>query len=348
MIEIAKHIIHKDKPVSASLVQLNNLGSNLTLFVIDDNQKLVGTLTDGDIRRGLIKQLSVDHIVDEFMNTKFTYLKRGAFTVDEVQSIKKRKLELVPIVDDGHRIVKIVNLRDTITILPLDVVIMAGGEGRRLRPFTEKVPKPLLKIGDKPIIEHNIDRLIKFGVDDFWICLRYLGEQIESYFGNGSAKNINVNYVWERDALGTIGAITKVDAFKHEHVLVTNSDLLTDVDYEDFYLDFIKNDADISIVTIPYRVGIPYAVLETRNGHVISFSEKPTYTYYSNGGIYLMKRSLIDLIPKNAFFNATDLIEKLISDGRKVVSYPLTSYWLDIGRVEDFEKAKLDIVHLKL
>jgi NDP-sugar pyrophosphorylase family protein len=224
---------------------------------------------------------------------------------------------------------------------------MAGGEGKRLRPHTENVPKPLLKIGAKPIIEHNVDRLIKFGVDDFWICVRYLGKQIEDYFGDGSSKNISIDYVWEDEPLGTIGAVSKIDSFKHEHILVTNSDLLTDLDYEDFYFDFIKNDADLSIVTIPYRVGVPYAVLEMTEGRVVALNEKPTYTYYSNGGIYLMKKKVLEVIPGNSLYNATDLVEELLRRGKKVNSYPLTSYWLDIGQLGDFEKAKIDIQHLK-
>lgn len=348
MIEIAKHIISKDKSVGDSLIQLNELAKDLTLFVIDQDQKLIGTLTDGDIRRGLIKNLGIQERVERFMNFDFKFLRKGRFTLDEVNSIKSMKIDLIPVVDDEGRLVKIVNTKETPTILPVDAVIMAGGEGRRLRPLTEKMPKPLLKIGSKPIIEHNIDRLAKFGVDDFWICLRYLGEQIEHYLGDGAAKNISINYVWEKEPLGTIGAVTKINSFKHEHILITNSDLLTDIDYEDFYTDFIKKNADISIVTIPYRVGIPYAVLETSDGQVLGLKEKPTYTYYSNGGIYFIKKSALEKIPKNAFFNATDLIERCLSEGGKVISYPLTSYWMDIGRIEDFEKAKYDITHLKL
>lgn len=348
MIEIAKHIISKDKPVADSLVQLNELARNLTLFVVDQDQRLVGTLTDGDIRRGLIKNLGLQERVELFMNRDFKSLQKGRFALEEVNSIKREKIDLIPVVDDDGRVAKIVNIKDTPTILPVDAVIMAGGEGKRLRPLTEKMPKPLLRIGNKPIIEHNIDRLAKFGIDDFWICLRYLGEQIVKHLGDGSAKNISIRYVWEEEPLGTIGAVTKINSFKHDHILVTNSDLLTDMDYEDFYTDFIKNDAEISIVTIPYRVGIPYAVLETSDGHVLALKEKPTYTYYSNGGIYFIKRRALEKIPDNALFNATDLIEQCLADGGKVISYPLTSYWMDIGRIEDFEKAKYDISHLKL
>ena len=231
--------------------------------------------------------------------------------------------------------------------LPIDAIIMAGGKGTRLMPLTKEVPKPLLKVGNLPIMEHNLNRLALYGIDDFWISVNYLGEQIEAYFSNGHAKNLSINYLWETKPLGTIGAAAQIDSFNHEYVLLTNSDILTNLDYEHFFLDFIRQKADMSVVTIPYKVDIPYAVLETSNGHILNLKEKPTYTYYSNGGIYLLKRSVFDYIPKNTFFNATDLMEKLIGENGKVISYPMSGYWLDIGKHEDFEKAQRDITQIK-
>ena len=167
------------------------------------------------------------------------------------------------------------NFRSMISYLPIDAVIMAGGRGQRLSPLTDITPKPLLLVNDKPIIDHNISRLSQYGIDDFWISVKYMGEQIEAYFGNGFERNININYVWEDEPLGTIGAVSKIQTFQHDYVLVSNSDLLTNIDYEHFFLDFLEKDADISIVTIPYQVNIPYAVLETINGEVKNFKEKP-------------------------------------------------------------------------
>jgi NDP-sugar pyrophosphorylase family protein len=145
-----------------------------------------------------------------------------------------------------------------------------------------------------------------------------------------------------------MGSVSKIKNFKHDYVLVTNSDILTNLDYEKFFIDFINQDVDFSVLTIPYEVSIPYAVLETDNNEIINFKEKPTYTYYSNGGIYLMKRSVLKYLPQdNIHFDATDLMECLIKENKKVFSYPLTGYWLDIGKHEDFEKAQRDIKHLK-
>lgn len=201
----------------------------------------------------------------------------------------------------------------------------------------------MLKVGEKPIIEHNLDRLALFGIDDFWISINYLGDQIEDYFGDGSSKNIMISYIKESVPMGTIGAVSQISDFKHDFVLVTNSDLLTSIDYEHFFLEFLAKDADMAVVTIPFSVNVPYAVLETNNGVVVDFKEKPTYTYNSNGGIYLVKRELLDVIPPNEFFNATDLIENLIRNNKVVISYPFSGYWLDVGKHEDFERAQLDL-----
>src|SRR5690606_34709957 len=189
--------------------------------------------------------------------------------------------------------------------------------------------------------------LVHFGINDFWITLKYLGNQIESYFGDGTERNINIKYVWEDKPLGTIGALSKINNFEHDYILLTNSDLLTNLDYEHFFLDFLEKDADMSIVTIPYSVDIPYGVLETSNGHVLNLREKPTYTYYSNGGIYLLKKSALKHIPKEVFFNATDLMHTLIENKLRVISYPLSGYWLDIGKPEDYKKAQNDILQIK-
>ena len=222
---------------------------------------------------------------------------------------------------------------------------MAGGRGSRLSPLTDTTPKPLLKIGDKPIMEHNIDRLISFGIKDFWVSVNYLREQIIEHLTE-IKKDIKICYIEEDQPMGTIGALSKVETFQNEHVLVINSDLLTNLNYEYFYLDFLKNDADISMVTIPYEVVVPYGVVEQDQNQVQGIQEKPTYTYYSNAGIYLIKKGVC-LYPKNTFFNATDLIIGELSKKKKVTSYPFSGYWLDIGKPEDYKRAQTDIKHIK-
>ena len=342
-----KHLILSGSKIEQALLQLDNLSQDAILFVVNENQQLIGALTDGDVRRGLIRGISIDQPIDLIIQSDPQFIKKGEININKIISLREGNFRIVPIIDNSNKVIKIINFRQIYSYLPVDAVIMAGGLGQRLMPLTEKTPKPLLMVGEKPIIEHNVDRLRYFGIDDFWITLRYLGEQIESFFGNGDSKNIQIKYIWEKDQLGTIGAVSKINNFQHEYILVSNSDLLTSIDYEKYFLDFLQQDAFLSVVTIPYQVNVPYAVLETQKRNVINFKEKPTYTFHSNGGIYLFKKEALNLIPKDSFFNATDLMNKLIENGYKVVSYPLASYWLDIGNHQDYEKAKIDINSIK-
>lgn len=342
-----EYLISTGSTVKKALEQLDVLAKDAILFVVDEDEILVGSLTDGDVRRGLLKGISIENTVNDIIQTNPRYIKKGDRDIQKIIDYREGNFRILPVLDKDNKVVNVINFREIRSYLPVDAVIMAGGRGQRLQPLTDTIPKPLLKVGGKAIMEHNVDRLTLYGIDDFWFSIKYLGEQIESYFGNGSDRNININYVWEDFALGTIGAVSKINNFEHEIILVTNSDLLTNLDYEHFYLDFINQDADFSVVTIPYQVNIPYAVLETFENRIKSFKEKPTYTYYSNGGIYLMKKSALAFLPKDEHFNATDLMEKLIEENLKVISYPLAGYWLDVGKHEDFEKAQQDIKQIK-
>jgi len=343
MVNYRNHLIRTGTSIREALTQLNMLASDAIVFVVDENDKLKGALTDGDVRRGLLKDVTIDESVGKIIQENPKYIRKGERDINQIIEYRKNNYKIIPVINADDKVVNIVNFSQMRSYLPIDAIIMAGGRGQRLKPLTDTTPKPLLKVGDKAIMEHNVDRLALYGIDDFWFSVKYLGDKIVDYFGDGKDKNRAIHYVWEDEPLGTIGSVSKIDNFVHEHVLVSNSDVLTNLDYEDFYLDFLKKDADFAVVTIPYKVSIPYAVLETSNGNVVDFKEKPTYTYYSNGGIYLMKRDVLSYIPKNTHFNATDLMEKLILENKKVVSYPLLGYWLDVGKHEDFEKAQNDI-----
>jgi dTDP-glucose pyrophosphorylase len=341
------HLLLSGSTIKQALIQLDVLAKDAMLFIIDQEEKLVGALTDGDVRRGLIKGVGIDDKVNSIIQENPKFIRRGERDINKVIKYREGNFRILPVIDKEDKVVNVINFREIRSYLPVDAVIMAGGRGQRLQPLTDSTPKPLLKVGNKAIMEHNVDRLALYGIDDFWFSVKYLGEQIKSHFGDGKKKNISIDYVWESEPLGTIGAVSKITNFAHDYVLVMNSDLLTNLDYEHFYLDFIIQDADFAVVTIPYQVSVPYAVLETNNGEIKSFKEKPTYTYYSNGGIYLMKKEVLDYLPKETHFNATDLMEKLINEKKKVVSYPLLGYWLDIGKHDDFEKAQQDINQIR-
>ncbi|MCC6818444.1 MAG: nucleotidyltransferase family protein [Bacteroidia bacterium] len=343
MIPFSQRLIDKNVSILDALSVLNSIAREPIAFVIDENQKLLGSLTDGDVRRGLLNGFDLKDKVESIIQLNPIYISKSNYRIEDIVDYKNRNIMVLPVVDENNRIVNVISLRQLRSYLPLDVVIMAGGKGERLKPLTDTVPKPMLNVADKPILQHNIDRLTSYGVDDFWISVNYLGDMIKEYFGNGKDRSIDIQYINEDKPLGTLGSVAYIDGFSHEHVLIMNSDILTNLDYEHFYLDFIKENADLSVVSIPYKVSVPYAVLENKERSITGFSEKPTYTYYSNGGIYLVKRDmLLKYLPKGEFFNATDLIEKMVNLGHKVISYHMSGYWLDIGKHEDYKKAQDD------
>ena len=341
------HIITDDKTLLEALKQINTLAPEpLVLFVVDSEQRMVGTLTDGDSRRALIAGASVNDTIDKVMLRNFRYMKlEDIADVNEIKHQRELKMRLVPVLDKENNIVEIINLERFKTRLPVDAVLMAGGKGERLRPLTEKTPKPLLKVGEKCIIDHNIDRLISYGVKHISITVNYLKEQLEEHFSEPRGE-VQVQTVREPKFLGTIGSVRFVKDFYNDSVLVMNSDLFTNINYEDFYLHFKEHDAEMSVAAVPYTVSVPYGIFDLEGREIHGLIEKPTYNYYANAGIYLIKRSALDEIPDETFFNATDLIEKLISEGKKVIRFPLNGTWIDIGNPQEYQKANELIKHL--
>ena len=343
-----KHLIQVTATALVALERINNLSStrSLALFVLN-GEECIGTLTDGDIRRGLLKGNTLQTTLDSFLNTNFQFLREDDDYFDQLSILRKKEITLIPVLDQKNKIIDVINLSTSISKLPVSVLLMAGGFGTRLKPLTNDTPKPMLVVGGKPIIEHNIDRLIKFGIKEFYISVKYLKEQIINYFGDGSAKGINITYIEEKEPLGTIGALSKINSIDNKTLLIMNSDLLTDLNFESFYKDFTRLNSKMLVLSIPYNVNIPYAVLESEDNNVKSFIEKPTYTYYSNGGIYLLSFSIKNKIPKETFYNATDLMKELIQENA-LSHYTHKGYWLDIGKAKDFEQSQYDIKNLDL
>ena len=347
MKSIEQHLITIKFSVREVLARLDKLSSDAILFIIDEEQKLIGSLTDGDIRRGLIKGLGLEDHITKFIQGNPKFFRKGEFDLNQMQEWRAEDFKIIPVLGEDNRVIDIVNFRLQQSYLPIDAVIMAGGKGARLRPLTLNTPKPLLKVGKKPIVEYNIDRLKKFGIRNITMTINYLGQQLIDYFGDGVDRDLNIGYVEENEPLGTIGSASLIKQFFNDYILVMNSDLLTNISYEDMFKDLLDKEGDMVVATIPYEVEIPYGVIETEGDIIVALKEKPTYTYYSNAGIYIFKKEYVDLIPKGRHFNATDLMEVLYSNNRKVVHYPILDYWLDIGKPHDFEKAQNDIKHIK-
>lgn len=318
----------------------------MTLFVVDNDRHMVGTLTDGDIRRALISDKGVDSSVVDAMHKDFSFIK-DPNDILSLKRMRERNIILVPLLDKDKRILKVIDLSSRKSSLPIDAVLMAGGKGERLRPLTLETPKPLLKIGDKAIIDRNIDRLIEYGIDNISVTVNYLKEQLIEHYSEPKSNGVKVECVAEQQFFGTIGALTLVKEFHNDTILVMNSDLLTDIDYEDFFLHFQEHNAMMSAAAIPYTISIPYGIFDLDGRNIKGVSEKPVYNHYANAGIYLIRKEALSYIPEGKVFNATDLIDALAADGQKVIRYPLTGLWIDIGTPEEYRHAQELIKHIR-
>lgn len=334
--------LNENATILDTLKKIDELSINATrmVFVVDENNKVLGTVSDGDCRRGLINGKQLTSPVTEIMNTKFTSLHKGSYDVETIHKIRKLGYKYVPELNEDGTLFAIRDFTNGKSYVPVDAVLMAGGKGERLRPLTLETPKPLLKVAGKPIIDYNIENLRRYGVEYINVTVNYLGEQIEEHF----AKPYNgqqVKCVREPEYLGTIGSIKFVKDFHNDTILLMNSDIFTNIDMEAFYIHFKENNADMSVAGVPYNVNIPYGIFELENTReIVGITEKPSFHYYANAGIYLIKKELLDMIPDGKFYNATDFMQMLIQQKKKVIRFPIVGYWIDIGTPDEFKKAQ--------
>lgn len=343
MIDINNHIILKGKSLKQALAQINSIASDGgILFIVNEKNSLIGSLSEGDIRRHIIKSGSLENSIENISNNDPEFFYDGKFCLPDLDLVREKNVYLIPVVNSRKEIIKIINLRKCKSFLPIESVIMAGGKGERLLPLTQEIPKPLLLVGDKPIIEYSLQNMIDFGIETINVSLRYLGDQIENYVKDKYKDHLNLNFIWEKKPLGTAGAISLIEKFKYDSVLIQNSDLLSSINYEEFYRFFLDQKADIAVLSIPYKFQIPYAVMNVKNKRVKDFQEKPTKKFLTNGGVYLAKKEILNSIPHNEFFNMTDLMEYAIANDLNIVAYEHNGYWLDVGKHDDFKQAQKD------
>lgn len=345
-----RHIIDESMTLIEALRRLNELsGNTMTLFVTDADGQLKGTLTDGDIRRALVGGASLESMVHEVMHRNFRCVRGNKIDVDAIKDYRRDGIDLIPWLDDEGRIRKIVDLSHNHTILPLSAILMAGGKGERLRPMTLNTPKPLLKIGDRAIIDYNVEALARCGITDITVTTRYLAEKIEDHFREPVA-GVKVKCVREATACGTIGSAALAPIPQDGYSIVMNSDLLTTISFEDMYIHHISHKADITIAAIPYQVSVPYAILTTdaeRPDKVTGLEEKPSYSYFANAGIYIFPNRLLLSLPIDRRTDATDLIEQSVYNGLTVSLFPLNGTWIDVGSPADFRQANELIKYVK-
>lgn len=347
MSNISKHTIKCNRTISDALAKINTFDADnpLVLFAINSEAQVVGTLTDGDIRRGLLANKTLDTRVEDVMKKDFRYFV-NLNDFEKFNEYKKLDLKIVPLLDENKKLVDLINLASYKAMLPLDAVIMAGGKGVRLKPYTNDTPKPMLELAGKPILAHNIDRLVKYGIKNIYISVNHLKEQIIDYI-NDNYKGYNINFIEETSPLGTIGSVRLIDNFKNNDILLMNADVLTNIDFYDFFINYKSFKDNMSVATFNIRINIPYGIFDTDDKKINSLIEKPSFNYFSNAGIYLINKEMLKYIPQNQKFDSTELMEILIEDGKKVSHFPIRGYWLDIGNAQNYAKAQDDIKFIK-
>lgn len=319
-------------------------------LVTDEEGKLLGTITDGDIRRFMLSGRSLDEPCSMVMFAHPASVSITASRSEMQLMLTSRKLRQLPLVNKSGVVEGLVTLRD---FLPSDqapsiAVIMAGGEGKRLRPITESIPKPMVEVGNKPLLETIVERLVCYGIRDIRLAVNYKHEIIENYFEDGKRFGANISYIHESKKLGTIGALTLMENPPEQSFLVMNGDVVTNVNFAQFHEFHKKHRAVCTIAASEYHIAIPYGVLDLAGHFVLGVKEKPTRNFFCNAGMYILDPETIHLIPKNTCYDVTTLIDELIANGYPVAAFPIREYWVDIGMKDDLQKAQSDMNILKM
>lgn len=343
--ELTPFQIEKRATVIEALQKIDSNAKGL-LFITDSQNQLEGVITDGDVRRWLIKTGNLHAKVEEFMNcTPLLVHRNNAETA--IKIMKEKKVNAIPVVDEKGILVDIVfkdadeaslfSISSELSSVPL--VIMAGGKGTRLYPYTKILPKPLIPVGDIPIMERIIDKFRRYGVEDYYVTVGYRKNMIRAYFCE-QANGYELNYVEEEQPLGTAGSLKLMKEQLRETFFVTNCDILINADYEDIYNYHKESGNEITVISALKNIVVPYGVIKTaENGAVVRMEEKPKLSYLVNTGMYVLNPSVIEYIPDNTFFHMTDLIDKLIASGKQVGMYPVSEEsFLDMGEFEEMHR----------
>jgi dTDP-glucose pyrophosphorylase len=342
MLDLEQFIIPSSWRIRDAMQRIEEMIDDFsTLYVIDEDRKLIGTLTDSDIRRALIHDnVSNNDLVTCVAHAHPKILRLGQKnTREEIKSLYKYRF--LPIVDDSDHLLGFKRVSD-LTAHQNRVVLMAGGLGSRLHPLTAQMPKPMLKVGNKPIIQTIIEQFRSHQFNTFTISVNYMSNIITDYLGDGEAFDIHIDYVHETKKLGTAGSLSLLSPVPAEPFFVMNGDILTNVNFEEMLAFHLSGSFEATMCAIEYGVDIPYGVLETQGNSITAIHEKPTKKYQISAGIYLLNPSVIKHIPRDEVFDMPQLLRSLINQGEKVGMYQLKDYWMDIGHPEDFQKANHD------
>jgi len=341
MKSINKIKISKDATIKQALKVISDGASRIAL-VVDKKSKLLGILTDGHIRRGFLKGLDINSPVKSIIFKKPIIAKENDSKEKLLKIALSKKIYQIPVIDKNGKAIGIHVLDELIKKNKSNkVVIMAGGKGMRLRPLTKNIPKPMLKVGKKPILQTIIERFKESGYINFVICVNHKSNVIKNYFGNGDKFGIKIEYIQEKRRMGTAGAISLLKKKPKEPFFVINGDLMIKLDFEKM-LDFHnENYSKATMCIAEYNLELPYGEVKLNKENIISIEEKPIHKIFVNAGVYILDPKCIDLIPKK-FFDMPSLFKKIIAKKKKTISFPIHEYWVDVGRFDDYKKAKVE------
>ncbi len=336
-------IVRTSAPIRDVIASIDR-GSMQIALVVDEGGRLRGTVTDGDVRRGVLKGLSLDDSVEKIMRRKFICVKPGFSRAHLKEIFSEKGIHQIPVVDEEGRVVGMELVDDYVLSRPREnpVVLMAGGEGSRLSPLTDQCPKPLLPVGQKPILETILENFLEHGFRSFYISVNYKKEMIHSYFGNGSRWGVEIAYLHEEERLGTAGSLSLIPQRPRVPLIVMNADLLTKVNFTQLLNFHSENGAGATLCIRECDFQMPYGVVRLEENRVLGIDEKPVKRFYVNGGIYVFNPEVLDVIAKNERLDMPQLFEALVRRRWNVVAFPIREYWIDVGRLHDLEQAHGD------
>ncbi len=348
MKNIEKLFLLKNADIHAAIEKLDNNEAHIVL-VIDEQRRLLGTVTDGDVRRGILRAIKLSDSITTIMNPHPIVANLHEDKHVILQLMRTKKIKQIPIVNENREVCGIEILDELLDFAKKDnaVVLMAGGLSTRLRPLTNDTPKPMLKVGGKPILETILSRLIQFGFQHFYISINYLGEQIKSYFGDGSKWGVKIEYLQEDDKMGTAGSLSLISKTFEHPLIVMNSDLLTKVDFNHLLMFHQEQNASATMCVRDFDYTVPYGICKLDNNNsIVDIQEKPTYNFFINAGVYVLEPDVIQHIPANTYYDMPSFFSHLISLNHQVAAFPIREYWLDIGQHADFDRAHREYNHV--
>ena len=336
-----QHIKLTPKSSIREALKIIDSGAMQIAIVVDENDRLIGTLTDGDIRRGLLNNLGLDDSIESIVFKTPTIAILSDTKEEILQKALSKKLHQIPILDDEHRVIGIKEIEELVRphVKPNRVVLMVGGLGTRLHPLTENTPKPMLKVGNKPILQTIVEKFAEYGFINIVMCVNYKSHIIEDYFGDGSEFGVNIKYILEEHRMGTAGALSLLRSAPIEPFFVMNGDLLTNVNFEHLLDYHTSQNATATMGVREYDFQVPYGVVNIEGSRILSIQEKPIHKFFVSAGIYMLSPEALSMIPQNEFYDMPTLFEALIKENKTTLSFPIREYWLDIGRMEEYERA---------